>query len=461
MRTFLLLKFLIFFTCTSIFNSCDKTTTNNQTNSTTASVSTINCSNLILSSYPVINISYSATIQISYTNGNGAVYATGTPIASTNVLGLTATLQNGTLATGNGNLVYSISGTATSTGMANFAISFANQSCSFSIEVKSPQTATNCDTANGYNKLICLINTFKNSLNATQLSTVQLNYSKTDAIKWSNLPQGLVSTKRVGVAFSSLTESQIVLAKSIIKQATGISINEGYDETIQLLNADDNLLANGGGTSYGAGNYYLAFLGSPESGNWELQFGGHHYALANTYINGNLVGATPSFRGVEPFATFQQNGISNQPLLQERDAFSAMLNGLSSSELNTAKLSTTFTDILLGPGKDNQFPATKLGLKVGLLTDAQKQLVLNAIKTYIFDIDNANAEIIFQKYKNEINETYISYSGNTSLTVANDYVRIDGPSIWIEYNTQGGIIFRNIPHPHSIWRDRNTDYGGY
>ena len=34
-----------------------------------------------------------------------------------------------------------------------------------------------------------------------------------------------------------------------------------------------------------------------------------------------------------------------------------------------------------------------------------------------------------------------------------DYVRIDGPHVWIEFACQGS------DHYHTIWRDRATDYG--
>ncbi|MBT33420.1 MAG: hypothetical protein CMO01_27475 [Thalassobius sp.] len=63
------------------------------------------------------------------------------------------------------------------------------------------------------------------------------------------------------------------------------------------------------------------------------------------------------------------------------------------------------------------------------------------------------------KYTNELDETYISYSGTTNLTTRNDYVRIDGPSVWIEYSCQNGVILSGT-HPHSVWRDKLTDYGG-
>ena len=46
------------------------------------------------------------------------------------------------------------------------------------------------------------------------------------------------------------------------------------------------------------------------------------------------------------------------------------------------------------------------------------------------------------------------------MTPQGDYVRIDGPGVRIEYNSQGGVIIKNTPHPHSVWRDHTTDYGG-
>ena len=39
-------------------------------------------------------------------------------------------------------------------------------------------------------------------------------------------------------------------------------------------------------------------------------------------------------------------------------------------------------------------------------------------------------------------------------------MRIDGPSVWIEYSAQGGIVIRTVTHPHSVWRDRTGDYSG-
>jgi hypothetical protein len=325
-----------------------------------------------------------------------------------------------------------------------------------------PIAVSTCSSATGIAKVLCLADAFKSQLDASQITTLQTAYSVTNAKKWSNLPQALVnsSSKRIGLNFGSMTTIQIQYAKALIKEISGTTANEGWDEIQQLLNADEYLAANGGGSSYGAANYYIAFLGTPATtGTFEIQFGGHHLACASTYKDGVLTGATPAFRGVEPFATFTVNSTTNQPLQQEQAAFTAMLNGLSATEQATAKLSQTFSDLVVGPQQDGNFPTTPVGIKGSNLSATEKALVLAAIKTYVYDIDDTNAATLLAKYSSELDNTYVAFSGTTGMVTRNDYVRLDGPSLWLEYSCQNGIVL-SPTHPHSVWRDKTKDYGG-
>jgi uncharacterized protein (TIGR02145 family) len=77
---------------------------------------------------------------ISYTGGNGGTY-TALTITSTGVTGLTASLTAGTLATGNGTLNFTITGTPASSGTASFALSIGGQSCALSLIVFPQQPA--------------------------------------------------------------------------------------------------------------------------------------------------------------------------------------------------------------------------------------------------------------------------------------------------------------------------------
>lgn len=328
----------------------------------------------------------------------------------------------------------------------------------------NPVTVTSCESQTGINKIICLADAFKASLSTTQLAQVQLSYSKTDAVRWSNFPQQLFSLKRVGLNFGSMTTEQIALAKALLKEVAGSSISgEGYDELEQILNSDDYLLTYEKNGGYGSANYYIAFLGTPATtGTFEIQFGGHHIAFANTYKDGVLVGATPSFRGVEPAEEFTYNNRSNQPMKEEIAAFKAMIQGLSATELATAKISTR--DLVAGPQQDNVLSSLAYsGVKVGNLTSAQKELVRTAIKTYVQDV--AEYEKFMTIYENELDNTYIAYNGTTNFATTGDYVRIHGPSVFIELAMQGtvtvtGVSTRNSAHIHSVWRDKTRDYGG-
>ncbi|KAA6438723.1 DUF3500 domain-containing protein [Dyadobacter flavalbus] len=321
-------------------------------------------------------------------------------------------------------------------------------------------TNTSCAGATGLAKVVCLTQAFEATLSDSLLSAVQLPYTLANAQKWSNLPAGL--SARYGISLASLNGTQRTAFKDLMLAVLALNgTDEGYDEMIGSMVADNYLAVNGGGTTYGAGNFYVSILGTPSTtGLWELLFTGHHYTQPYTFNGSAGSGYTPAFRAIEPTYTVTENGKTYQPMEQERLAFAALLTSLSSSEQTTAKLSSTFGDVVLGPGQDWKFPATKVGLKVGSLTADKQTLVLNAIKLYVNDLDAASAAAVLAKYTSELADTYLSYAGNTSVTAANDYIRIDGPNVWIEFSYQGGVIIKNMPHPHSVWRDHTTDYGG-
>lgn len=341
---------------------------------------------------------------------------------------------------------------------------FIFQSESFAPVNKSgtANLSADCAPMKGLDRVICLANAFKATLTPDQTAILQLPYTKTDAVKWSNFPQGGARPKRVGISFGALDEIQLKAAKTLMSSvlADGIA-NEGYDEMEGGLAADDYFGVTTGKTDmFGSKNFYLAFLGTPgATGLWELQYGGHHYAFANTYKDGKIIGVTPSFRGVEPMSVIKANGKTYQPVEQEREAFATILGSLNNSEQTSAKLSSTFSDVLLGPGKDGQFPATKQGIRVGDLNAAGQKLVLNAIKLYVNDLDKTTAAAVLSGYTAELGNTYLAYSGSKTMNQPNDYVRVDGPGIWIEYSGQPSRDFPGTVHPHAVWRDHRNDYG--
>lgn len=317
---------------------------------------------------------------------------------------------------------------------------------------------TDCSSAaNTAAKVVCLAEAFEATLSSSQLSSLITSYSSTYAIRWSNLPCGI--NCRNGLQYSSLSSTQLAAAKAIVVAASGTAANEGYDEITQIMAADDVLNTAGGGSGYGSGIYFIAFVGTPSTtGTWQLQFGGHHLAVNITFSGGAVTGATPHFEGIEP-KSWTSGSTTYAPLAQEQAAMLAMLSSLSTSELASAQLSTKFSDVLLGPNEDGQFPTTKSGIAVSSLTTAQQALVLAAMKPWVNDADSATAASLLSTYSSELSSTYIAYSGNATLATNADYVRIDGPSVWIEFVCQTGVVYPSQIHYHSVYRDHKRDYG--
>lgn len=372
------------------------------------------------------------------------------------------TLTDSVTSSNNGTLSY----TATATDAAGNSATSAQATVTVNIDGSSTGGTGSASA------VVTAANAFLATLSTTQQSSVVLSRTQANAIKWSNLPCG--NSCRNGIAFSTLSAAQLAAAQAVVKAAMGTAGNNGSEEAMQIRAADDVLGLTRSG--YSSGLYYLAFLGTPSTtGEWQLQFGGHHLAVNVTFNGGAVTGATPLFEGVEPKSwtvtgtTTTANcaaapGTSAStttfaPLYDEQQGMAAMLASLSSTQLAAAKLSTTFTDVLLGPGQDGQFPATKVGLPVNSLSTAQKALVLAAMKPWVQDADDTTAATLLATHESELDSTYISFSGNATLSNNADYVRIDGPSVWIEFVCQSGVVYSSQIHYHSIWRDHKRDYG--
>lgn len=309
---------------------------------------------------------------------------------------------------------------------------------------------------------------FKASLTTTQQTTLEKTYTAALARRWSNLPCG--SGCRNGIQFSALNSTQLGLALQVIQAAAGTASNEGYDEFNQIRLAEEVLQATAGGNNYDSSIYFISFLNTPSTtSGWMLQYGGHHYAFNIAFNGGTVVGTTPVFEGVEPIS-YTVNSVTYAPLLQEVTAMRNMLSSFTTAQLATAKNASTFSDVTLAPGESNggsgTFPTTKAGIAVSTLSTTSQGLVLAAIEPWIQDIDDASAAILRAVYANGISGTYVTWTGSGTsgtsgsfLNANTNYVRIDGPDVWIEFVCQNGVVFPAQIHFHTVWRDRNRDYG--
>lgn len=128
------------------------------------------------------------TSTVAYTGGNGMSHS-GQVVASTGVTGLTATVTAGNFASGNGTLVYAITGTPNSSGTANFSLNIGGQVCTLQIGV-SPWSAGYVHCGGTPTTVVEVVSAatgriwMDKNLGATQVAT-----SATDALAYGDLFQ--------------------------------------------------------------------------------------------------------------------------------------------------------------------------------------------------------------------------------------------------------------------------------
>ena len=303
--------------------------------------------------------------------------------------------------------------------------------------------------------MTCLAEAFYDTLSTSEQSTVQLDLTETNATQyWTNLP--VSSSNRKGISLSDLSDTQYAAAELLINAALS---SQGQTTMANLRDADEYLRDNGGGISYGEDVYNISFLGTPSTSSaWILEFTGHHYTWFYALDASNVpVSLTPNFVGVEP-VSYTSSGSAIEPMASEHDAMKAILDSFSTSQLAAAKLSTSVSDLVVGPQNDGNFPSTRSGIAVSALPSDQQELVKEAIAAYASD---ANGTGQYDAYVSgsALASTYVAWSNYSDLATRGSYMRIDGPRVWIEFSVQGGVIF-SANHYHTVWRDKSYDYGG-
>ena len=313
-------------------------------------------------------------------------------------------------------------------------------------------------------RIVCLAKAFEQTLTASQIAGLQYAYTLANVEHWSNLPIGIIA--RNGLQFGSLSSTQLAAALQLAQAALS---HDGYTHLANTRGSDSFLATVQSGMGFGATNYYIAFYGTPSTTSpWMLQIGGHHFAFNHTY-NGAYASGTPFFLGVEP-PIYTVDGTSYWTMEKQQAAMYALSQSIYGN--SGAVLSGTFDDVVMGVNGataiDTNYPQSYLtgttgrGVLASSLSPEQQELIRKAIEAWVNELDSETASVLLRAYedKTDLANTYVGYSGDGTLATKTDYIRIDGPRIWIEFCVQQGIVFTESYHYHTIWRDKTADYGG-
>jgi len=309
------------------------------------------------------------------------------------------------------------------------------------------------------------VQALQKSLTAEQRSSFERPFVRESATGWSNLPVGTVP--RAGLRIGDLDAKQNYAARRVAAAALspcGLTMLDEIRIGDHLLKAVDEQKVGWDGA-----NYFIGILGTPSKTKpWMLQISGHNVAY-NLTFNGKREGVTPMFFGSDPIY-FTASDIPYEPLAAQRVALSNLAQALVNH--SQAKLAGTFTGLLKGvaetPGTDSGFPHTfptdnaERGIPYSALPPEVQSLVRTAIESYASLPGAALAQPLVAAYESpaSLAETYVGYSGQTDLSAAGSYVRIDGPRVWMELVAQSSPFGRAKLRYHALWRDKQSDYGG-
>jgi hypothetical protein len=289
-------------------------------------------------------------------------------------------------------------------------------------------------------------NAFLATLDAAQRDKALLTFDSARKSAWSNLPVTMVP--RNGVRLGDLTDKQRAAALNAV---AAVLAKQGYQKVIDIINADDQLVAGNNKMKFGGDNYYLALFGKPSlTKPWMLQFGGHHLGLNVTVVGKQSV-LTPTHTGAQP-TSFTRKGKTVRPLGPENDLAFKLINMLDAKQQAQAILGAKPINLVLGPGQDGKLIEPK-GIKGSALTDAQRGTLLELIGAWVNVLPAESAASRLAQIKAKLDETYLAWYGPTTNGSA-VYYRVHGPALVIEYAPQGGTN-----HIHTIIRDPGNDYG--
>jgi hypothetical protein len=260
---------------------------------------------------------------------------------------------------------------------------------------------------------------------------------------------------RKGLPLKEMNPGQRHLAQALL--ATGLS-QRGYMKAATIMSIEEILkeLEQGKGPVRDPELYYVSIFGTPgDQDIWGWRVEGHHLSLNFTVAGGDSVSVTPSFLGSNPAEVRSGPRRGLRVLAEEEDLARQLVKSLKPEQLKVALYTNTApNEIITGADRKAQL-LSPAGLSGSQLNSTQTDLLWKLIKEYVYRYRPELADQDLKKIQ-EAGLDRISFAWAGSLEPGQaHYYRLQGPSFLMEYdNTQN-----NANHVHTVWRDRDTDFG--
>jgi hypothetical protein len=260
---------------------------------------------------------------------------------------------------------------------------------------------------------------------------------------------------RLGLTLKEMTPEQRLVAQALL--ATGLS-SQGYAKAVSVMSLEAILaeLEKGqpGKPVRDPEMYFFSIFGTPEAQKpWGWRLEGHHLSL-NFTCSGHGTASTPSFFGTNPGEVRQGPRAGIRLLGKEEDLGRQLVQSLNEEQRKQALvMAEAPKDILNDPKREVLTDAE--GVPVSALQPKQQALVEHIVKEYLGTHRPEIEASEWERIKNaDWNAVRFAWAGGINPGEGH-YYRLQGKTFVMEYdNTQNGAN-----HPHSVWRDRERDFG--
>jgi len=307
------------------------------------------------------------------------------------------------------------------------------------------------------------------SFSKTQKISGQLSFTDTSRLKWNNLPVGMRA--RAGTSIGNMDNEQRRLVHRLLSaslssqgylKATGIMhldelINRFYDTLYVKKAFSDTTYTFIKSLQWSPRNYFFAFFGSPSEAQWGYKLEGHHLSINFTFVDDKLA-VTPFFVGTDPAEFLFSEYAGWRVLGQEEDSGLKLINLLTEPQRKKAVASTSVPRDIITAAESGKRLVDYWGITGTELTKAQKDLLQNIIKEFVFNLEYEKANVEYAKILNAgIDKIYFGWIGGFEEKQAHYYI-LNGPTFLIEFDNNGGPR-KEANHIHAIWREKGNEYG--
>ena len=265
-------------------------------------------------------------------------------------------------------------------------------------------------------------------------------------LRWSNLPTGIFQRKglRMGDLKPEQLDAVIVVLKATLSE-------DGYQQVVDNMAGEETLNSGGrrGRVVFGKDEYYFSILGTPSvTEPWMWQFGGHHLAF-NATIVGDKITLGPSLTGGQPMH-YSKDGKQIAQMADEIAIAFELVNSLDDAQKKKTVLAERFTDMALGPGRDDVRPKSE-GISANDLTALQAILLKRLISERVGLLNDEDAKVRLEAIDTQLPEIHFSWRGPLKPG-SSVYYRVQGPTFFLEYAPQqmGGDPNE---HVHAMYRE--------